>query len=58
MIYYKRAVSVEVVADNHEDMVKEGLKLVKTASNIAVKLPLTNEGLISCKNCGQNINTC
>ncbi|WP_395462706.1 fructose-6-phosphate aldolase [Wolbachia endosymbiont of Cantharis cryptica] len=44
-----RPVSVEVVANNHEDMVKEGLNLVKIADNIVVKLPLTHEGLISCK---------
>nr|CAH7764513.1 unnamed protein product [Callosobruchus chinensis] len=30
-------------------MIKEGLKLAKIASNIVVKLPLTHEGLISCK---------
>ncbi|QKX02876.1 fructose-6-phosphate aldolase [Wolbachia endosymbiont of Litomosoides sigmodontis] len=42
-------VSVEVVADNHEDMIRKGLKLAKIASNIMVKLPLTHEGLISCK---------
>ncbi|MDF0607793.1 fructose-6-phosphate aldolase [Wolbachia endosymbiont of Onchocerca gibsoni] len=45
----KGPVSVEVVADNHEEMIKEGLKLAKIASNIVVKLPLTYEGLISCK---------
>ncbi|MDE5060912.1 MULTISPECIES: fructose-6-phosphate aldolase [Wolbachia] len=42
-------VSVEVVANNHVDMVKEGLKLAKIADNVVVKLPLTYEGLISCK---------
>ncbi|MDR2978009.1 MAG: fructose-6-phosphate aldolase [Rickettsiales bacterium] len=42
-------VSAEVVADNHEDMIEEGLKLAKIASNIVIKLPLTHEGLISCK---------
>ncbi|MCA4774700.1 fructose-6-phosphate aldolase [Wolbachia endosymbiont of Mansonella ozzardi] len=42
-------VSVEVVADNHEDMIREGLKLAKIANNIVIKLPLTHEGLISCK---------
>ncbi|MCA4774480.1 fructose-6-phosphate aldolase [Wolbachia endosymbiont of Mansonella perstans] len=42
-------VSVEVVADNHEDMVREGLRLAKIANNIVIKLPLTHEGLISCK---------
>ncbi len=45
----KGPVSVEVVASSHEDMIKEGLKLAEIASNIVVKLPLTHEGLISCK---------
>ncbi|APR98014.1 fructose-6-phosphate aldolase [Wolbachia endosymbiont of Folsomia candida] len=42
-------VSVEVVADNHEEMIKQGLNLAKISNNIVVKLPLTHEGLISCK---------
>lgn len=42
-------VSVEVVADNHEEMIKQGLNLAKISDNIVVKLPLTHEGLISCK---------
>ncbi|WP_168464356.1 fructose-6-phosphate aldolase [Wolbachia endosymbiont of Ctenocephalides felis wCfeT] len=42
-------VSVEVVANKHEEMIKEGLKLAKIADNIVVKLPLTHDGLISCK---------
>ncbi|QKX02099.1 transaldolase family protein [Wolbachia endosymbiont of Dirofilaria (Dirofilaria) immitis] len=45
----KGPVSVEVVADTYKEMVEEGLKLAKIASNIVVKLPLTYEGLISCK---------
>ncbi|MDN5247770.1 MAG: fructose-6-phosphate aldolase [Wolbachia endosymbiont of Tyrophagus putrescentiae] len=42
-------VSVEVVADTHNEMVKEGLDLAKIAENVVVKLPLTYEGLIACK---------
>ncbi len=45
----KGPVSVEVVASSHEDMIKEGLKLAEIADNVVVKLPLTHEGLISCK---------
>ncbi|WCR57569.1 fructose-6-phosphate aldolase [Wolbachia endosymbiont of Ctenocephalides felis wCfeJ] len=45
----KGSVSVEVVANNHEDMIEEGLRLAEIAGNIVVKLPLTREGLISCK---------
>ncbi|MCV3769807.1 MAG: transaldolase family protein [Wolbachia pipientis] len=45
----KGPVSVEVVADNYEDMVEEGIRLAKISSNIIIKLPLTYEGLISCK---------
>jgi transaldolase len=42
-------VSVEVVADNHEEMIRQGLNLAEISNNIVVKLPLTHEGLISCK---------
>lgn len=42
-------VSVEVVASTHDEMVKEGLDLAKIAENVVVKLPLTYDGLISCK---------
>jgi len=42
-------VSAEVVALNADDMIAEGRKLAKIADNIAVKLPLTWDGLKACK---------
>jgi transaldolase len=45
----KGPVSAEVVATNAEDMIVEGRKLAKIASNIAVKVPLTWAGLKACK---------
>lgn len=42
-------VSAEVVALNAEDMIAEGRKLAKIADNIAVKVPLTWDGLKACK---------
>lgn len=42
-------VSAECVATDHETMLKEGEKLAKIASNIAVKVPLTVDGLKTCK---------
>ena len=42
-------VSAEVVATDHETMLKEGLKLRELAPNIAVKVPLTWDGLKTCK---------
>ena len=42
-------VSAETVALDHETMLKEGLKLAKLADNIAVKVPLTADGLKTCK---------
>ena len=42
-------VSAEVVALNYDDMIKEGRKLAKIAANIAVKVPLTWDGLKTCK---------
>ncbi|QKX01935.1 fructose-6-phosphate aldolase [Wolbachia endosymbiont of Cruorifilaria tuberocauda] len=45
----KGPVSVEVIANSYKEMIAEGLKLAKISSNVVVKLPLTHEGLISCK---------
>ncbi|WP_333022990.1 transaldolase family protein [Wolbachia endosymbiont of Pentidionis agamae] len=45
----KGPVSVEVIADFCEDMVKEGLRLAKISSNVVIKLPLTYDGLLACK---------
>ncbi|PLS19889.1 fructose-6-phosphate aldolase [Neptunicoccus cionae] len=42
-------VSAEVVALNYDDMIQEGRKLAKIAENIAVKVPLTWDGLKTCK---------
>ncbi|MCF6444966.1 fructose-6-phosphate aldolase [Nereida sp. MMG025] len=42
-------VSAEVVALNADDMIAEGRELAKIAENIAVKLPLTWDGLKACK---------
>ncbi|PWE28291.1 fructose-6-phosphate aldolase [Pararhodobacter marinus] len=42
-------VSAEVVALEAEAMIAEGLKLAEIAPNIAIKLPLTWDGLKACK---------
>lgn len=42
-------VSAEVVAIKADDMIAEGRKLAKIADNIAVKVPLTWDGLKACK---------
>jgi transaldolase len=42
-------VSAEVGATDYETMIKEGRKLAKIADNVAVKVPLTEDGLKVCK---------
>jgi transaldolase len=42
-------VSAEVVATDHKTMLAEGRKLAKIAKNVVVKVPLTPDGLKSCK---------
>ncbi|WGH79951.1 fructose-6-phosphate aldolase [Jannaschia ovalis] len=42
-------VSAEVVATEHDQMLKEGRHLAKIAPNICVKVPLTWDGLKTCK---------
>lgn len=42
-------VSAEVVATDFETMISEGRKLKAIASNVAVKLPLTMDGLRACR---------
>ena len=52
-------VSAEVVATRAEDMIAEGRKLAAIADNIAVKVPLTWDGLKACKvlsDAGQMVN--
>ena len=45
----KGPVSAEVVATEHKAMMKEAERLRKIADNIAIKVPLTPDGLKSCK---------
>jgi len=42
-------VSAEVTATDHKTMLKEGQKLAQLAPNVAVKVPLTPDGLKTCK---------
>jgi transaldolase len=42
-------ISAEVTATETEGMLKEGRKLAAIAKNVAVKLPLTVDGLTACK---------
>ncbi|EPX86730.1 fructose-6-phosphate aldolase [Salipiger mucosus] len=42
-------VSAEVVATEYEQMLAEGRKLAEIADNIAIKVPLTLDGLRACK---------
>ncbi|MEX1661621.1 fructose-6-phosphate aldolase [uncultured Thioclava sp.] len=42
-------VSAEVVATEAKQMIEEGNKLAKIAPNIAIKVPLTWDGLTACK---------
>ena len=42
-------VSAEVTALDHDTMMAEGRKLAKLADNVCVKVPLTPDGLKSCK---------
>jgi len=45
----KGPVSAEVTATEHAGMLAEGRKLAEIATNVAVKVPLTMEGLKTCK---------
>lgn len=42
-------VSAEVAATDYDTMIKEGKKLAAIADNVAVKVPLTEDGLRVCK---------
>ena len=42
-------VSAEVTATDADGMIAEGRKLAKVAGNVAVKVPLTEAGLVACK---------
>lgn len=45
----KGPVSAEVTATDHAAMLAEGRKLAEIATNVAVKVPLTMDGLKACK---------
>ena len=45
----KGPVSAEVAATEHEKMLAEGRKLANIADNVAVKVPLTPDGLKTCR---------
>ncbi|MBS0185965.1 MAG: fructose-6-phosphate aldolase [Proteobacteria bacterium] len=45
----KGPVSAEVTAVDHDTMLKEAFHLAKIAPNIVIKVPLTGEGLKTCK---------
>jgi transaldolase len=47
-------VSAEVAATDFETMLKEGEKLAKIAKNVAIKVPLTPDGLKVCKHLTDN----
>jgi len=56
-------VSAEVVALDHETMMKEAAVLRKIADNVAIKVPLTIDGLKTCKalsndGCMVNVTLC
>ena len=38
---------MEVVATNTDDMVEEGLRLIKFGENVIVKVPMTADGLMA-----------
>jgi transaldolase len=42
-------ISAEVVATSKDEMLREGRELAKIASNIVVKVPLTEDGLRACR---------
>ncbi len=51
-------VSAEVASTEHEEMLKEGLVLADIADNVVVKLPLTWDGLKTCRSLtAEGINT-
>ena len=43
-------ISAEVTTLNKNEMIDQGLELSKIANNIVIKVPLTEHGLIACKN--------
>ena len=50
----KGPVNLEVVAINSEEMVEEGLRLIKFGENVIVKIPMTADGLKAVKKLSEN----
>ena len=44
-LVHPRPVSLEVISDSHEDMIKEAEELSKLSDNVVVKIPMTEEGI-------------
>ena len=56
-------VSAEVAAINYDDMIAEAQVLKKIAKNVTIKVPLTSDGLLTCKelskkNVSVNVTLC
>ena len=47
-------VSAEVTATDYDGMIREGARFAEIASNVAVKLPLTEDGLRACATLSNN----
>ena len=43
-------ISAEVTSVEYKDMVKQGLELAEISSNVVIKVPLNENGLLACKN--------
>ena len=49
-------ISAEVTATKFDEMYKEGIKLSKIAKNVVVKVPLTPDGIRTCKKLSKKKN--
>ena len=47
-------ISAEVTSTDSKEMISQGKELAKIANNIVVKVPLTKDGLIACKQLSSN----
>ena len=47
-------VSAEVIAEEADEMVREGKRLAEVAENIVVKVPVGREGLVACQRLREN----
>ena len=47
-------VSAEVTATDHKAMMMEAEKLLNLAENVTIKVPLTSDGLLTCKELSKN----